>query len=146
MLYFNGLLDISERFLGVQIERLDAFSCIRKYDTDETLFYLDPPYCQDTRTAKKIYKFEVDENFHRRLAIELNNIVGFAVISGYKNTLYQEIYNENGWLDVDKMAATNTGGKRVESLWLSPRTVEALGVANKAMNSDPKERGQISML
>lgn len=38
------LEDLHERLAGVIIERLPFDAFIRRYDTSETLFYLDPPY------------------------------------------------------------------------------------------------------
>ena len=44
----------------------------------------------------------------------------------YACSLYTELYETHGWHRVDKEAQTNSGGKRIESLWLSPRTWKAL--------------------
>ncbi len=38
------LEDLHERLAGVTIERLPWADLIRRYDTGQTLFYLDPPY------------------------------------------------------------------------------------------------------
>lgn len=38
------LEDLHERLAGVVVERLPFDAFIRRYDTQETLFYLDPPY------------------------------------------------------------------------------------------------------
>jgi hypothetical protein len=47
------------------------------------------------------------------------------VVSGYACELYHDLYEVHGWQRVDTEAQTN-GQKRTESLWLNPRTVEAL--------------------
>ncbi|MCB0763014.1 MAG: hypothetical protein KDC12_15925, partial [Flavobacteriales bacterium] len=54
------------------------------------------------------------------------NAAGYVVVSGYACDLYTELYESHGWHRVDKEAQTNSGGKRIESLWLSPRTYAAL--------------------
>jgi len=69
---------------------------------------------------------EQDEHFHVESAALLRNAQGYVVISGYDCPLYTELYEDHGWHRVDKEAQTNSGGKRIESLWLSPRTWEAL--------------------
>jgi len=49
-----------------------------------------------------------------------------VVVSGYACPLYADLYESHGWTRRDKEAQTNSGGKRIESLWLSPRTWAAL--------------------
>lgn len=119
------LLPVAERFMGVQIEQLPALECITRYDTPDTLFYFDPPYVLEKRTSGKEYAFEVDQQFHIEAAAILRASQGFAVVSGYACQLYHDLYEVHGWQRVDTEAQTN-GEKRIESLWLSPRTVESL--------------------
>src|SRR5437016_11804908 len=40
----EGLSEISQRLLRIQIEHAPAIEVIRRYDSEETLFYCDPPY------------------------------------------------------------------------------------------------------
>lgn len=117
------------RFAGVQIENLDALDCIRKYDGPATLIYFDPPYLEETRTHAR-YNLEAgDSDFHARAADLLNTCQGYVVISGYASGLYSQLYEQAGWKRVDKRSQMNGGGQhRIESLWLSPRTVEAIQV------------------
>jgi len=42
--FFNRLEKIRNRLMKVYIENLDFEELIKRYDTEETLFYLDPPY------------------------------------------------------------------------------------------------------
>jgi len=122
----QALRTIAERIATVQIENRDALEVIGRYDTPWTLFYFDPPYPVETRSHKDEYTYEATTGFHRRAARLLRRIEGYAVISGYVCPLYAKLYEAHGWTRVDKEAQTNSGGKRIESLWLSPRTVEAL--------------------
>lgn len=116
------------RFAGVQIENLDALECIRKYDNPDTLIYFDPPYLAETRTHTR-YNLEAgDISFHTRAAELLNTCRGYVVISGYASEMYCQLYEQMGWNRVDKRSQMNSGPHRIESLWLSPRTVEALQV------------------
>jgi DNA adenine methylase len=120
------LESIAARLIGVQVESIDALDCIRLFDNDGTLFYFDPPYVMQTRTVATQYLIEVDNDFHIEAAALLRNAQGFVVVSGYACDLYTELYEAHGWHRVDKEAQTNSGGKRIESLWLSPRTHAAL--------------------
>lgn len=115
-----------ERMQGVQIENCDAIKLITRNDSQETLYYFDPPYVQDTRSHKFEYIEEVTTDFHMAASDTLRGTQGYAIVSGYACPLYTELYEAHGWHRVDKEAQTNSGGKRIESLWLSPRTWAAL--------------------
>lgn len=112
----------------VQIEN-DTYDRIlsRFCEDNDTLTYFDPPYVHSERTSKNEYAFEWDDIEHTRAAELMNSLPGFAIVSGYACSLYTELYERYNWRRVDKETQTNSGGKRIESLWLSPRTQEALG-------------------
>lgn len=125
--YGENLEQVANRFKFVQVEQRDALEVIARFDNWDTLHYLDPPYIPETRTHDTDgYRLEVTQDWHDRLAALLHQCQGYVVISGYACPLYTELYEAHGWQRHDKVAQTNSGGKRVESVWLSPRTVEAL--------------------
>ena len=122
---------ISNRFCGVQIENQPCKKVIAEYDNVDCLIYLDPPYVAETRDINNLggrtcYAFEWTNDDHADYAELLRNAAGYVVVSGYACPLYTELYEAHGWHRVDKEAQTNSGGKRIESLWLSPRTWKAL--------------------
>jgi DNA adenine methylase len=118
----------AQRLRWVQLENKRASEVIKKYDHIQTLFYFDPPYVEETRSTNNQYAIEWrGDNLHIEAADLLRQCAGYVVVSGYACPLYTELYEDHGWHRVDKEAQTNSGGKRIESLWLSPRTVEALG-------------------
>lgn len=117
---------IAQRFIGVQIEHLDALEVIRRYSVERTLTYFDPPYVTETRSHHKQYKHETIDDFHVQAADLLHHAGGYVVVSGYACPLYSELYEAHGWERRDKEAQTNSGGSRIESIWLSPRTSQAL--------------------
>lgn len=119
--------EISNRFRGIQIENRNALDVISGYNNQKSLIYFDPPYVAETRTMSKGYALEVDNQFHVSAAHLFHQAQSFVVVSGYACPLYAELYEAHGWERHDKEAQTNSGGKRIESVWLSPRTVEALG-------------------
>lgn len=122
-----ALYNVAERLLTVQIESKDALDVLDRYNASgETLFYFDPPYVLDTRHRKNAYDFEQDNHFHVQAATLLHQCMGYVVISGYACSLYTQLYETHGWQRFDKEARTNSAGKRIESIWLSPRTVKAL--------------------
>jgi len=122
----NTLQDIAERLLGVQIENTDYADVIQRFDRPVCLIYFDPPYMIDTRNKKFWYGHEFSDQDHIEAAALLRSCQGYVVVSGYACDLYAELYEAHDWHRVDKEAQTNSGGKRIESLWLSPRTWAAL--------------------
>lgn len=123
----EDLYAIAHRLQDVQIECLPAGYVLDKYDTPGTLFYIDPPYAPDTqRTKAGAYAFDWNGQDHWELARQLWSVSGLVVLSGYMSSLYQDLYGDRGWTRIDKNAYSDQGQKRTESLWLSPRTVEAL--------------------
>lgn len=117
---------VAARLAGVQIENVDYRQCIDRYDNLDSLIFFDPPYVKQTRTVQSMYVFEWSDEQHAEAARLLRQRSGYVVVSGYACPLYTELYESHGWHRVDKESQTNSGGKRIESLWLSPRTWQAL--------------------
>jgi DNA adenine methylase len=129
----NVLGKISDRLLSVQIENRPYQDILTRFDNKGALIYFDPPYTEQERTnGKEWYNHEFAEKDHIESAGLLRQSIGYAIVSGYACPLYTELYEAHGWHRVDKEAQTNSGGKRTESLWLSPRTVEALQIPKQA--------------
>ena len=95
----ENLTSAIERLKEVQIENLDILELIKKYDKEDTLFYLDPPYIQDTRKQKKSYDYEMTNEQHKELVDVLINVKGKVVLSGYDHPIYNKLL-ENGWSKV----------------------------------------------
>jgi DNA adenine methylase len=87
----DGLNSICERLRNVQIENLDALDLIQRYDTEEALHYVDPPYLMSSRTGGVNYKHEFNEDEHIALLKILLSLKGKVVLSGYINELYPSI-------------------------------------------------------
>ncbi len=115
----EGLDDIGARLLRVQIENRPAVDVVRLYDSQETLFYCDPPYLHSTRGDSKAYGFEMDEEQHRELAVALHCIEGKAAISGYRCALMDRLYK--GWrrFDADEKHCHSIKQLRQESVWMN---------------------------
>lgn len=126
MIEVEHLLMASERLQSVQFENGDALQIIKKYDTQDTLIYFDPPYHPSTRKYSDRYLFETSKEFHEEAAELLNQVKGMVIVSGYNCKEYQSFYEKYGWKRFDKAVVCNAGAKRVESIWLSPKTQEAL--------------------
>lgn len=114
----------TERLQGVVIEQWPALQLIERFDSKQTLYYVDPPYVKSTRASHVTYHYEMTDDEHRVLAATLHRIEGMVVLSGYRTKLYDELFETWQRVDIDAYGLTNT--KRRESLWLSPATTAAL--------------------
>lgn len=117
---------VANRLRGVQIENKSYSEIITMYDHPDNLIFFDPPYVHSTRSSPNTYAFEWVDEEHEIAAIQLRQCSSQIVVSGYACPLYTDIYESHGWRRIDKESQTNSGGKRIESLWLSPRTWRTL--------------------
>lgn len=109
----------ADRFRAVTIENIDYRKLIPKFDSPDTLFYVDPPYPMSTRQAGgKGYVHELSDNDHRQLAWILKQCKAKVLLSGYSCRLYDELYSD--WRRDEKETTANgqVGAvQRTEVLW-----------------------------
>lgn len=116
--YPDCLDAIIDRLRGVVIESRPAIDVMRQHDTTETLHYVDPPYCAETRDKGGDYRHEMTAADHRALADVLHEMVGMVVLSGYGCDLYDEtLYHD--WHRTERVAMADGARKRTEVLWLN---------------------------
>jgi DNA adenine methylase len=142
----EGLPELHARLQRVLIRNTDALSVIRSEDTPRTLFYCDPPYLQETRTARSAYgQFEMTEAEHRDLLVALRGINGRFLLSGYHSPLYDQTAARLGWhcteFDIDNKASGGASKRRVvECVWTNyvpPQAGEGRGDAESAHHDWP---------
>lgn len=80
--------DVHKRFKNVQIENLDWYDCITQYDSEESVFYIDPPYLGKDLG---IYTNRMTIDDHRNLISLIDRTEGFVALSGYENEIYDSI-------------------------------------------------------
>jgi len=112
---------IAERFLRVQIENRPANDIINLYDSEETLFYCDPPYLHETRGDTQSYGYEMDNKMHSELAEVLNSVNGMVALSNYDCDLMDKLYPKERWTKIISAEKTihSTKDKRQEVLWVN---------------------------
>jgi len=93
------LPEIHKRLRVVQIEHKDFREVIKQYDTENTLFYCDPPYVADTRQAVT-YKHELDNQDHKDLIDMLLQVEGKVILSCYYSNIYKPLV-DNKWVRHD---------------------------------------------
>jgi DNA adenine methylase len=113
----DGLSEIAQRLLRVQIEQEDAIRLIARYDDPETLFYCDPPYPHESRGDSHAYAFEMDQKAHEALAATLHNIKGKAAISGYRCSLMDRLYGDFTRHEAPTKKCNSAKTARTEVLW-----------------------------
>ena len=113
----ESLPEIAERLLRVQIESRPAMNVIQQYDSENTLFYCDPPYPHESRGDKNAYGYEMSESEHEKLAYLLKKVKGFVAISGYYCKLMDELYNDWRCVEAPVKICHSVKQERQEVLW-----------------------------
>ena len=119
---WEHVLEWADRLRGVYLENDDAIKVIERWDGPETLFYVDPPYMQSTRTSgPNGYAYEMTDEQHLKLIDCLRQVSGAVVLSGYRNSLYDD--NLCDWHTVSRNVVVDRGAQRTEVLWLNAKAV-----------------------
>jgi DNA adenine methylase len=119
--YPEALLKVVQRLQGVVIENRPALEIIQRYQGDDTLFYVDPPYVMSSRDNEGAdYRYEMTDDEHVALSRGLRSVKGKVLLSGYESDLYSELYAD--WLCVRKNAYADGARARVEVLWMNYET------------------------
>jgi DNA adenine methylase len=114
-----------ERLKRAFIECDDAINVIRRYDTPDTFFFIDPPYLTETLYDPKNYDLAMTEDDHRRLLDTLRQVQGKVIITHPRCPLYDDILKE--WLVMEVSynlsASSGVGGNKgkpfSDALWLN---------------------------
>jgi len=140
----NALPAIHERMMRVQIEHADFRHVLRRYDTRETFFHVDPPYVPETR-RKGGYRHELTLDDHRELVEIVLGLQGKALVAAYDHPIYAPL-DAAGWHRHDFPVTCSAAGRtrasgllgqgavslrqpRVETIWLSPNCVQPESIA-----------------
>lgn len=116
--HVEKMSEIAERFRSVVIECRDALELIPRYDTPDTLWYMDPPY-----NCRYSFRYPATIDQEAMLGV-FKKVSGYVVLSGYMNELYAD--ELPGWHIETRTNQTFGHKDKEECLWLSPRTWEAL--------------------
>lgn len=121
----ESLNKVAKRLKHILIECDEALTIIDRYDTPETLFYVDPPYVLSSRSegSRARYMHEMSNADHIALAERLHTVQGMVLLSGYDCPLYRDLYRD--WDVRHKTMTTNGNSNAVESLWISPNAANA---------------------
>jgi DNA adenine methylase len=136
--YYGRLEDlyaVAERLRRVQIENKPALDVIERYDSDDVLFYCDPPYPPTARQDTNAYGYEMSVADHRELAASLCSCTGKVAISSYRTALYDELFSDWARLDGPVKKAPTANEDRQEVLYVNYEPVQRdveIGIPNPA--------------
>ncbi|MBI3837016.1 MAG: DNA adenine methylase, partial [Planctomycetia bacterium] len=140
----DRLESIVSRLRNVRIEQRDARELLRMFsDRPATLVYLDPPYF-----TKREHGYVIDANdrdFHTELLEICLEAKCMILLSGYDNTLYQEMLVRNGgWtkkrIKTHTRDVTGQDYARTEILWMNERFVRAKRSGRVPIRLSKKEK------
>jgi DNA adenine methylase len=107
---------LSYRLEFVQIEQKDAVDLIKKQDSEDSFFYVDPPYVDSNQGH---YGGYTQQHFDELLEV-LSTLKGKFLLSSYPNQKLQEYRDKLGWFSSDQnmsLSSSRTGNKRkIEAL------------------------------
>lgn len=118
----EGLPEVHARLKRVAVVNRPALEVIWAQDGPKTLFYLDPPYLDSTRTSVDVYACEMTARAHEDLLDLLSVVKGKFFLSGYRSPLYNEHATRNGWVRHDFLIANHAAGgstkrRMTECVW-----------------------------
>jgi DNA adenine methylase len=108
---------------------------------EDWLLYFDPPFMLQTRTKKRIYRFEMDERDHTLLLLDLLRCPARCMISGYWSQLYADTLHD--WWSESREVMTR-GGLRTEFLWTNFNPTRVRRDPPKRAGNNWRERQRIA--
>lgn len=125
----EGLSVVAQRLRDVQIDNLDWREVLSRYDSEETLFYLDPPYVHSSRSryagpSDGYGAHELSDEQHIEIIDLASRLKGAVVLSGYDSDIYQSAV-PSSWTRYHKQTSRCLGVGH-EALWVSKALQGAL--------------------
>lgn len=119
--YKNFLIylpEVLESLRDVAISSEDAINCIKRWDSPQTLFYLDPPYPGTDQSHYSGYSQQDFDNLMKTI----NDIEGTVVLSCYPN---DSVPSEWERYEITRKCSINfkdgiTDSYRTEVIWVKP--------------------------
>lgn len=93
----NRLFEVADVLLNVSLENLTWQKMLARYDHQNVIFYLDPPYVPSARACGIQYQHEMSEADHADLVAALGDLQAKVLLSGYDNELYNSVLLPPRW-------------------------------------------------
>jgi DNA adenine methylase len=147
--WFGGIEElfyIADRLLRVQIENLPAIEVIQKYDSEDTLFYCDPPYVHQARGDRNAYAYEMSDQEHIELAEVLHKVKGKVALSGYRCELMERLYRDWFCVEAPPRICHSIKKVRQEVLWTNYDPQEAIKWNQVKSSKSATKRHQLDLI
>jgi len=115
----DELHKVAERLRRVQIENRPAIEVIKRYDSEDTLFYCDPPYPHECRGDPNAYEYEMTDEEHEELAETLHSVKGKVALSSYRCPLMDRLYGDWTCIEAPEKIIHSVKEIRKEALWIN---------------------------
>lgn len=84
----DRMMSYCERLQSVCVECLDALDCVKRYDHEDTLFFIDPPY---NCASSACYRTSWTRDDERELVDVLTTLKGSFVLTVYDTDEYRRL-------------------------------------------------------
>ncbi len=130
----DRLAKITARLRRVALECMDFAELMPYYDTPDTLFFLDPPYMEETRSEQGNYEYEMSPEQHQHLLDLANSTEAQVILTGYSSPMYEEALREPMWqrFQVERPSQIHNNeqaesvGTRTEVIWVKQHTLASI--------------------
>lgn len=112
---------------GIIVENDHYTGIIAKYDPwhRKVFFYFDPPYLTETRkSAKRLYKFEWNEDEHRKFLSMAATVKNDVMISHYPCKLYDQYLKAWNQFDFQSMTRNGLATERIYMNYSKPHILQ----------------------
>ncbi len=124
--YPEKIMQAAERLRGVQIECMQAVQLMGRYNYQDVLIYLDPPYMPGTRHGKQYRHEMIDRESHEELLAAALGHRGPVLISGYDSELYGSMLE--GWHREEHAGQNMAAARTREILWMNFEPVRQMRI------------------
>jgi len=117
----RAIASFQKRFRRVTIENLDWRIALKKYDAEDTFFFVDSPYHPETLNAhSQLYRHVLSAEEHDELLQLVQRVKGKVLLCGYSHPSYTERLFHWRNFKFDRKAIMSTKKpKRQENIWLN---------------------------
>lgn len=104
------LAEVGQRLKRVQVERLPFEDILRRYDSRDTLYLLDPPYLPETRISTVRFTHECTLDDHVRLLRITRSLDAKVALCAYRSDLYDDLLDD--WHRTDIKGKSYAGPRK----------------------------------